>query len=174
MLDIDGVLNNLGSAIVFKQHAYNADGIDKTALGLVKWICEVTGAKVVISSSWRILNKNQEYFYGLFEAHGWERPPIIGMTPVAYGAGTIRGDEIKEWLDGQPGVRGFVCLDDDSDFHPDQNLVLTDGIIGLTLYEAVKAVEILGVLPEHESIFADIKAHTTYKEDGRRFPTDED
>jgi len=174
MLDIDGVLNNLGSAIVFKQHAYNPDGLDKTAVGLVEWICEVTGAKIVISSSWRILYKHPEYFAGLLEAHGWRRPEIIGMTPIHRTAGRIRGDEVQEWLDGQPGVRAHVCLDDDSDFHEDQNLVLTDGILGLTLYEAVKAVEILGVLPEHEKEFIDIKRHTTYKEDGRRFPTDEE
>lgn len=173
-LDIDGVLNNLGSAVVFKQHAYNSDGLDKTAVALVKWICEVTGAKVVISSSWRILYKHEMWFDGLLEAHGWRRPPIIGMTPVLYEKGKIRGDEINAYLDTQPGVRAYVCLDDDSDFHENQNLVLTDGILGLTLYEAVKAAEILGVLPEHEGIFADIKKHTTYKEDGRRFPTDDE
>jgi hypothetical protein len=116
-LDFDGVLNShrylysnrRPAGMEFKGNEHLM--LDPAAVARVNRIIEATGAKVVISSSWR---------------HGWplERireilaarafvGDIIGITPDAPQG--VRGDEIAQWLDEHPGVTKFVAIDDDTD-----------------------------------------------------------
>ena len=119
-LDFDGVLNShhwlyrpdRDKEAEFLGNEHHM--LDPTAVGRVNRILRETGAKVVISSSWR---------------HGWpvERlreilttagfvGEVLGYTPQY---GHDRGHEIEQWLDGNDeGHDPFVILDDDSDMGP--------------------------------------------------------
>lgn len=145
-LDIDGVLNCLEDRVALGALGIEVPmhAVDKCKVGLVAWLCELTGAKVVISSTWRILF-DVDWFKGFFEGNGWIDPPIIDKTIKC---SSFRGDEVQEWVDkiNKPTDEEFkyVILDDDSDFHDTQPLVLCDGTFGFTLREVVKAYDMLG------------------------------
>ena len=138
-LDIDGVLNNRESL---------KDGVEivpELVLNLEN-ICEQTGAKIIISSTWRILHPQEEIEFVLGCA-GLSRDTVIGCTPRLKGD-VKRGEEIKRWIDEveEIAVDNFVILDDDSDMLDEQmdHFIKTDRISGLTKEDVNRAIDILG------------------------------
>jgi hypothetical protein len=119
-LDMDGVLN---SAIFFKRTKLNqelrmssdewwAEMVDADAVAFLNDILEATGAKVVISSTWRMARDPDE-MQKILEVRGF-KGEVIGATPR--GGGTVRGLKIKRWLDEtELAVESFVILDDGRD-----------------------------------------------------------
>ncbi len=107
-----------------------------------------TGAKVVISSSWRhgwTLERLRE----ILAAAGFVGE-VIDITP-RYGAS--RGHEIKEWLvDHDEGHDPYVILDDDSDMGPLMSkLVKTSfetGLLDLHVEEAIERLMALAKFGE--------------------------
>jgi hypothetical protein len=73
-------------------------------------IIRETGAKVVVSSTWRMHHDIPE-LDGTLRRSGFEGE-IIGTTPVFH---KERGVEIRAWLESHPEVEDWVVLDDDSD-----------------------------------------------------------
>lgn len=148
-LDIDGVLNS---------RAYNArrdlrtqGNIDETRLPLVKRIVDATGAKIVLSSTWRRhwceryeeCNGAGKYIVDTFAKYGLK---IFDKTPDL-GLGAFRVDEIKRWLaDAGDEIKAFVI--DDCRFGWEDlsdRFVRTDPNFGSGLEEeqVEKAIEIL-------------------------------
>lgn len=119
-LDVDGVLNSAaylyaaerawpeGTPFEGNQHLE----LDPPAVARLNRIVRESGAKVVISSSWRFGNTPAE-MQEILRRRGFEGE-VVGDTPRD-GHGAVRGLEIQAWLDGHPGVESFVILDDDSD-----------------------------------------------------------
>ncbi len=106
-LDIDGVLNSDEYFDKIKNN--NIQGIqskiDVEKIKLLKKVVNETGAKVVLSSSWRY-TRNAQYLRELlasFEIY-------TDVTPLIQGK---RGLEIKQWLADNPGVEDYVILDDE-------------------------------------------------------------
>lgn len=112
------------------------------------WIIEITGAKIVISSAWRM--------NGLSEMQAmWKHRELAGevidVTPIHMNnrvkelSFTERGNEIKEWLSLHPEVESYVIFDDDNDMLAEQknNFIQTDEAYGITLKDAERAIEIL-------------------------------
>ena len=146
-LDIDGVLND---EKFYKNRRYNKfinnkyNNINYKKVKLINNICDKTGAKVVISSSWRInmtVEELQElfvFFHGKFE--------VIGKTPM-HGVLGNRGIEINEFLDtyGKENVEGYVIIDDDTDIQSNQlsNFVNTCYRKGITKKDCKKSIKIL-------------------------------
>ena len=161
-LDIDGVL-----CLRTSHYQY----FDKVCCDRIKLILEKTGAKIVVSSTWRrghTLQSLKElmargYDLEVFEseerveiekAGAFNSEVIIGMTPVLnieytnpetpYG----RGVEISAWLLEHPEITQYVVIDDDRlDIivpHKDF-LVQTDTRIGITDTDVQKAMIILGL-----------------------------
>ena len=135
-LDVDGVLNSRkdGNSIKLSTDSH---------LRLLQEIVKATGAKIVLSSSWRVgpakafrnLN-NRLAEYGL---------EIMDSTPVLPGS-SCKGDEIRQWLsDNGQSVETFVILDDDEDMaeFTDTNLVQTDSEYGLQDKEAGRCIDML-------------------------------
>ena len=115
--------------------------LDQKAILNLQDIVFITGAEIVLSSSWRISTtrtkqlKEQLLPYGL---------TIIDRT--ISDARSNRGEEIKEWLSRHPEVDHFVILDDDDEFEDDSlknNFVKTTFEEGLLEQHAAKAIEIL-------------------------------
>lgn len=126
-LDIDGVCNS--AAYVHKRFEETGKAgivdIDPVAAARVKRIIKETGCKVVLSSTWRLMEHNREEVRR-------EVCDFIDVTPH-YG-GRPRGEEVRDWLIAHPllNVVQRAILDDDSDFLPGQPLFQTTWAAGLT------------------------------------------
>lgn len=149
-LDIDGVLNSTRSiAGIGPSNPHHVTELghgnwDPVAVGLLRRLVEETGAKIVISSTWR-LGKEPGFFVKAFEAHGWQDAPVIGCTTWGRHESGRRGYEIANWLEGHD-VDAYVIFDDDADMLDGQmkRLVQTSFNYGLCFEHYSKACEILG------------------------------
>jgi hypothetical protein len=112
-LDFDGVLN---SRLFFARRRETTgadDALDVAAVERVNRILARTGAKVVISSTWRVTD-GMDRVREVLSKHGFVGE-IVGATPTR---GGTRGAEIKAWLDDNPRPTGYVVLDDATDVDP--------------------------------------------------------
>ena len=147
-LDLDGVVNN---------NRYDPETANIALLpGCVEQlgrILERTGAKVVLSSSWRYLVHEGLMSLSEFEQmlgrHGAPGIQIIGLTPTDEQV-RGRGNQIQAWLDDNAArwsVQSYVVLDDmdaADDFDPRQHpLVRTNPNVGLTDKDADAAIAAL-------------------------------
>ena len=132
-LDMDGVVNNPREG--------RGRTLSTKAVELLNKLTEISGANIVISSSWRftgplivIIDKLKEY--------GFRYPErVIGCTALL--ENRCRGDEIKLWLKQVP-VESFVILDDCDDMgNLFPNLVKTDHILLMQEHDVDKAIQIL-------------------------------
>lgn len=152
-LDIDGVLNSVDSMKRAGKHHFN-DNPDPEHIKWLNFIIDKTGAKVVISSTWR-KHASTVTMWRILALCGF-KGEVMGLTPET---GDIRGNEIRCWIDrytngmdwrmsnvnekAEP-IESFVILDDDSDMGALlPYLVKCKNERGLTEEEALKAVELL-------------------------------
>ena len=155
-LDFDGVLNS-AEYMLFNKEEWNsgddAGMIDPDSVALVNQIIEKTGAKVVISSSWRLGHTIDE-LKTILKRKGFIGE-VIGMTPPTFLLNpddeenkqfSERGHEIQKWLRTQKEtIESFVILDDESDMvHLKPRLVQTtwrSGINETHIEAAIKMLE---------------------------------
>lgn len=155
-LDMDGVLNSERNVVAYGRYPHplqpNFDThfheLDRIAVNMLKRLCHETGAKIVLSSTWRlIMTVERQWVEAMNTYFDWEDFPIIGMTPRS--ADNYRGSEVKafiaEWNLKHPEemIDCHVILDDNGDFYEDQPLVRTDPDVGFMLKDFVKALKIL-------------------------------
>lgn len=164
-LDVDGVLNNSSSS--------DYEFFDPKNIDMANTIVRESGAKICISSDWRIHDNIEDILY-----NEGVRGDVVGITCRAYYSiddlALSRAHEIDLWLkhdhecklavpkhyarwpDGFETPESFVILDDTSlyvkgsgrGFAPrldyiDERLVQTDPKVGLQLEDVPKALEIL-------------------------------
>ena len=145
-LDIDGVLNheqfyrdkdsNIIKILDLSLH------LDPNSVRLLNEICEVTGAKVVLSSTWRrhqSLDKARE----IFKNKGF-KGEIIDLTPdlTLNNPDFLRGNEILKWIKINEKMLGanyknykdYVILDDKTFmlYWQKDNFFKIDPRVGLT------------------------------------------
>ena len=155
-LDFDGVLN---SQLYFvRRHAEKLAGhdlgvagdLDPVAVGFLNNLIEGTGAKVVVSSTWRI-GMTIEDLQELLEKVGF-KGEVIGITPDLRSDYCLRGNEILEWIKANESLVGdysnyknYLILDDDNDmlYWQKDNFVKIDNKVGLTENDIKRCVEIL-------------------------------
>lgn len=128
-LDVDGVLRGERRCNFESPHfsasdprLFFVDGrvsaelppLDKACLALLVDLVASTGAKVVVSSSWRLSpSLHGALLRGLAQA-GLPEGAVIGATPQRGG----RGAEVAAWLEAHAqglGVRSYVVLDDENE-----------------------------------------------------------
>lgn len=140
-LDYDGVVNTLWFNDVNGEPRFdfpNDNRVNNTqAIAWLNKLCRETGAKIVVSSTWRLYDNYKECLYNAGLNKDIE---ILGRTKKL---GTARGIEIQDWLDEHQelNIEKFVILDDDMDMaHLMDYAVFTDVYIGITYYayEAAK------------------------------------
>ena len=115
-LDIDGVVNCSDT----KERIHGIIGVEQQKIALVKQIVQATGAKLVLSSTWRIgwfyEDSNSQgadveewdYLRNEFRKQGLE---FLDHTPLH--KDRHRGREIQEWLDNcNEEVEAYVVIDD--------------------------------------------------------------
>ena len=152
-LDIDGVLNS-PAWVKDLGRDRGLGHLEPDACARVQRLCDQTGAKLVISSTWRLIHKRAA-IGDMFRARGLTTT-ILGMTAALH---TKRGHEIQAWLDASPGVAGLgtidgvVILDDDLEMeHLAPWHVRTDVERGFTDEDLRQAAEVLSRPVPGESI----------------------
>ncbi len=150
-LDIDGVLNSgnyiKNPNIDFDDPTYQMDPV---AVARLNRITDATGAKIVVSSTWRLaflthptpLLALQECMQS-YKITG----EVIGMTcEKANALRNRRGKEIQVWINEHYNdIEKFVIIDDDSDMGRIRtHQILTKFEDGLLDYHVDRVIEILG------------------------------
>jgi len=138
-LDIDGVLNTNKTRKMF-----GGDFIDDILVALVAKIVNETQAKVVLSSTWRLEDKDKRLVKKALANHGLD---IHDCTPRidTPGAWTERRIEIQAWLDENPHTH-FAILDDWPDASIDGSFFHIDENIGLTISIAEQVIQHLSAV----------------------------
>lgn len=113
-LDVDGVLNS--REYDGRRNWNELTNIDETRLPLIKEIVDSTGAKIVLSSTWRQhwdrdstrCDTAAQYINETFAKFGlsvYDKTPDLGNSS--------RSEEIKKWLqDTNENIESFVIIDD--------------------------------------------------------------
>ena len=139
-LDFDGVLSHYKSE-------YN---IDPEKIELLLKIVEETGAKIVISSSWRYntfeLTKEKLGNLSFFE-HVIDVTPRLTYICDGEYYNVPRGEEIDRWLKKHKDeIENYVILDDEVNdmlFYQKGHIVKTDIYKGLEIKHVKRAIKIL-------------------------------
>ena len=164
-LDIDGVLVPIDSKIA---------KIKENKIVLLKKLLDETDAKVVLSSTWRVLflpqNRDEELYEYLIKLLNKYNIEIYDITPIkhmktmkkkvltrdgkilinyVFDPYTTRVGEINEWLSDKD-IESFVILDDEDFnyefFSLDKNFVkIENPLIGLQETDINKAKKILNI-----------------------------
>jgi len=135
-LDVDGVLNS--HALIYH---YGFDYIDEGLLELLATVVNKTGSEVVLSSTWRLEERNRNLVKASLSRFGMK---LFDWTKSI--AGGYRCDEISEWLNRHPKVKKYAILDDDPDAGcgAGKNFFMTDPDVGMTNEIANKIIKHLG------------------------------
>jgi HAD domain in Swiss Army Knife RNA repair proteins len=171
-LDFDGVLNS-NDWYVRRQETHDMDAVnnnypfsefDPDTVNRLNTIITLTGAKVVVSSSWRH-NKSIEELQSIlnqvgFVGHVIDKTSCFGGVD---GYSIPRGCEIEAWLDkkgfqrinwskeeqqkyiDKSIVKNYIILDDDSDmlYNQKEHFVITGWKFGLDDSAMHKSIDIL-------------------------------
>lgn len=143
-LDVDGVLN---SEAWFKKMAESGEkyrvgkDIDPDACKRFRKLVKDTGAKVVLSSSWRGSKENEDIIEKALRLKLLDRTPRMWRPPFTSWEYRERGREVLAWLQDHAAVSKYAIIDDDPDFFDWQPLFRTEWKHGLTdeIAERVRA-----------------------------------
>lgn len=149
-LDIDGVLNNhhtlglnhyIPTPLILGEKIH--DHLSAWCIYCLNEVIKLTGAKVVVSSTWR-LGETKERLQGILDFYGF-KGEVVGMTPHITTTGCRRGDEIQHYLDNCGfDVESFVIIDDDSDMkHLLKFLIKTDNTNGMSYKDIKRCINVL-------------------------------
>jgi len=99
-----------------------------------KWLVEFvkeTDCKICISSCWKHHFNNTEEWDIAFNLLGFPENTFVGITGDRR---TLRGTEIKEWMDKNQPIEKYAIIDDDSDMLPEQmgSFFKTDNYYGIS------------------------------------------
>jgi len=148
--ELDSMLDDFRVARNVQIDAIDVKQIDPSKVALLNQIVKETGAKIVVSSSWRI-GKSIEHLQAILDFHGFVGE-VIGKTCSFNNADKVRGDEIYDWLfdyfhapPTSEFVREqFVIIDDDSDMGDfEDRLVHTSFAKGLQPEHVAQAISML-------------------------------
>lgn len=147
-LDIDGVLAALDDLHKGRLEKRGDEafryGFSPQCVDVLNDVVKQTGARVVISSSWRMFGFDR---LKAFIAKQGVVCDVIGMTPYVKFSGTARGREIRAWIDDNKYDGAFAVVDDEvydiSEYFDTGLICQTDGQAGLTEKDGRKIKEIL-------------------------------
>ena len=145
-LDIDGVVNSYST----KERAPSkVIGVEQRLIAHIKEIVDATGAKLVLSSTWR-----KDWAFDLMDGKDchylrdeFAKQDLHFMDYTPSRRDLHRGEEIKEWLEStEYDVESYVIIDDEMfdiwDLH-EGHMVQTSYIDGIKPGAVKMAIEIL-------------------------------
>ena len=111
-LDVDGVLNCVDSTSQCRGFV----GIDDKRVIKLRAIVEATGAKIVLSSTWKHdwepKNKDDQNEYGNYLDRKLKRQRLVAIDKTYESDGMKRGEGILAWVSAH-NVESFIILDDE-------------------------------------------------------------
>lgn len=127
-LDVDGVLNRYGKFPV---------NLESDLLANLVRIVETTDCRIVLSSTWRLMDRAMRDLKFAFDDLGLildgVTPDLARTMENGIWAGKERGHEIQAWMDDHFTPDRFCILDDNSDMaHLLPKLIKTNSFEGLT------------------------------------------
>jgi hypothetical protein len=151
-LDMDGVLCNPRACLAVGNTGGVFSYLDPIACLLIKRLCDEHNAKLVISSSWRIMHDRYS-IQAILNAScpnlgnkmylddRWCTSSFNGCTADKFG----RGREIEAWIKANStAFNRFAIVDDDSDMEPYMDsLVKTDTYNGIGFQDYLKISTLL-------------------------------
>lgn len=153
-LDIDGVLNHqqfYTDRQNIKDGSYVENNICRKSVSNLNDLINETGAKVVVSSTWRH-GRTASDMQDILNEVGFTGE-VIDCTPNLRGQGCLRGNEILKWVKDNKELIGadyynftdYVIMDDDSDmlYWQRNNFLLIDRFVGLTMGAVFQAKKML-------------------------------
>lgn len=146
-LDIDGVLATLAwmRSIGALWDCAPIEQVDPTLCRRLERVLAITGAVIVVSSSWRgDANTPPDVIESILHARGAPSARVIGATYDPW-TGSLRGHEIQRWLDEHPEVTRFAIVDDEGGMlHLTPRLAKTTLESGLLDDHVGRLVDLLG------------------------------
>ena len=148
-LDFDGVMDTARCELILRisgRPSIDAYGtiFDPECVWNLKQIIDKTGAKIVVSSSWKDLLSFEE-LHDMWEKRGLPGE-VIGTAPYTLECRN-RGDEIDLWLKECDEECQYVILDDidagNFNEHQLEMLVVVDAVKGLDEVAAKRAIKTL-------------------------------
>jgi hypothetical protein len=137
-LDIDGVLN---TPKLIKKFGF--DFIDHVLVAIIARIVRETNAVIVLSSTWRIQEKDKAIVVQALANHNLE---IFDCTPVIERScgwtednWVKRSEEIQAWID-KNSVEKFAIIDDFDDANIEGSFFQTKEDIGITVEIAERII----------------------------------
>lgn len=116
----------------------------------VKKIVDKTGAKIIVSSSWRSETVENTKDIIIDRKRRCPRNSMLfwlvdNLYDVTHTYRENRGQEIKDWLDTHDDIENYVIIDDDNDFLDEQlyHFVQTNYEDGLTEVETKRVIKVL-------------------------------
>ena len=127
-LDVDGVLNRCGKSPM---------KLEPDLLANLVRIVEETDCRIVLSSTWRIMDRAMKELKFAFDDLGiildGATPDLCHVMENGIYAAKERGHEIQAWMDDNFTPARFCILDDNTDMaHLLPKLIKTDSFEGLT------------------------------------------
>jgi hypothetical protein len=137
-LDINGVLIPLPTS----DEQIDDPQPSREAIENLNLLVQVTGANVVISSTWRV-DRSVTELDALLKSWGF-RYDVLDKTTQS-GGDDDRAKDIQTWLDAHHGVENFVILDDDRQELAElaKHWVMPKPDVGLQLHDVSQAIRIL-------------------------------
>lgn len=127
-LDFDGPMIPMRAWPIQGDRGY--DTFDPVAAATVKRVLDSAGAKIVVSSSWRI--SGYDVVVDVMERAGLDRSYLHDdwkTECIASGPTLLRKKEIALWLSKHPEVQDYVILDDEDVGLPNQvKVTFEDGL----------------------------------------------
>jgi hypothetical protein len=137
-LDVDGVLN---TPKLIKKFGF--DFIDQSLVALIAKIVKETDAMIVLSSTWRIQEKDKNLVVQSLAQHRLEIhdcTPVLERSANWDGRWVKRSEEIMAWLANNPNVQKFAIIDDFDDANIEGSFFQTDENIGINIQIAAAVI----------------------------------
>jgi len=135
----------------------------------VKKIVDETGAKIVVSSSWRMNTVEETIDKMIGRPKRCPRNRMLNwfidnLYDVTHTYRCSRGQEIKDWLDEHNDIENYVIIDDDNDMLDSQlyHFVQTNYEDGLTEVETKRAIKVINRLYFQNSMALNFKLRYEY------------
>lgn len=142
-LDIDGVLITSRSA--YLQTKGLIDTFDPCATAMIKELIQVSGAQLVVSSTWA--HKGKHVVTDLFQKNGLDARYLHPDWDIPRRS-VNRSENIRLWLDAHPDVTRYVAIDDDRlDLSIISNVVLCNTFNGFSIRNYLESCVCLESFP---------------------------
>lgn len=127
-----------------------SDGIDPVSAGMLRRICEQTGAKIVVTSTWRCSPERCQAMFDKYRltSHLWSPigNPADDWRVEAQNAS--RTAAILNWLKDHPEISMWTIFDDSRQDFDEQmlgHLVHVNALYGIGIHEYRRAMKLYGI-----------------------------